>query len=279
MTIIDTHCHYNMDELWSDWRQHWQRAQAAGVTDSVVVGTSLETSQRSLELAQHDDHLHSCVGIHPYRYTELIQENPTISQAEIIEAIEADYAQLLEMATQAGRPLVAVGETGLDYFRLDPTRQWDQTLVAQRQGFIAHLKLAAELDVPVIIHVRDMGPQAYTDVLDILKEHYHGTQPFILHCVSGSVEYVQAALELGAYIGMAGNITYKNANLIRSLARISPPDRLLLETDAPFLPPHPHRGQQCEPWMISLTAAFVQEELGFDLDHISKNARRVFGLK
>lgn len=279
MKIIDTHCHYNMDDLWSDWQTHWQKAREAGVTDSIVVGTSLETSQRSVELAAQDAHLFGCVGIHPYRYTELVQENPDISESMIASHIATDYDQLLKTARQAKHSVVAVGESGLDYFRLDPTFHWQKILTAQREGFIAHLKLATELHVPVIIHVRDMGPKAYSDVLDTLREHYPGHKPFVLHCVSGSVEYVQQAVEMGAYIGMAGNITYKNADLIRSLARIAPRDRLLLETDAPFLPPHPHRGKPCEPWMISLTAEFVQEELGFSLDQIYANTQELFKLK
>lgn len=279
MKIIDTHCHYNMDELWTDWSTHWSAAQAKGVTHSVVVGTSVETSHRSVKLATQDSHLHAVVGIHPYRYTELIQSDPTLSEDVIMQHIEDDYFQLLAAAEQAPQSVVAVGETGLDYFRLDPTFHWDKILFAQKQGFIKQLELAAKLDVPVIIHVRDMGPRAYDDVLSILKTHSHGDQPFILHCISGSVEYVQAALNMGAYVGMAGNITYKNADLIRSLARIAPPDRRLLETDAPFLPPHPHRGQPCEPWMIRLTAEFIVDELGFDTEQIYDNSMKLFRLK
>lgn len=279
MNIIDTHCHYNMDDLWTDWSTHWTKAQAAGVVRSVVVGTSVETSQRSVTLASKDDHLHSCVGIHPYRYTELIQADPTVSEDVILQHIEDDFFQLSAIADQATTRLVAIGETGLDYFRLDPTFHWDKILFAQKHGFIKQLELATKLEVPVIIHVRDMGPRAYDDVLDMIKNHYHGSQPFILHCVSGSVEYVQQAVDLGAYIGIAGNITYKNADLIRSLARIAPPDRRLLETDAPFLPPQPHRGKPCEPWMISLTAEFIEEELGFDLGQIYDNAVKLFQLE
>jgi TatD DNase family protein len=278
MKIIDTHSHYNMDELWANWTEQWQRAQAAGVTDSIVVGTSVETSQRSLELAALDPHLHPVVGIHPYRYIELITDQSEITEAAVTEQIEADYQRLWEITQTGTRPVVAVGETGLDYFRLDPTFHWKKILEAQRQGFIKHLELATKLDVPVIIHVRDMGPQAYTDVLDIIQAEYHGSKPFILHCVSGSVEYVERALSLGAYLGIAGNVTYKNADTIRSLVKIAPPDRLLLETDAPFLPPQPHRGKPCEPWMISLTAEFVQEELGLDPDLIYATSRQLFNL-
>lgn len=265
MQIIDTHCHYNLEPLWPEWQKHWVSAQASGVTHSVVVGTNVTTSRQALEIAASEANLRVAVGIHPSEYQEQLETPATFDNQQV------SLTEIDTLASQA--KVVAIGETGLDYFRL-PDDQALQTQIkaAQQAAFEGHLVLAKKHDLPVIVHVRDVGEAAYWDVLALLKKHSL-TQPFILHCVSGPIEYVKQALDLGAYLGLAGNLTYKTADHLRSIAKIAPADRLLLETDAPFLPPVPHRGQTCEPWMIAKTALFLQTELGLNLDQLHANSQ------
>ncbi len=269
MALFDTHCHYNLEPLWPDWRSHWQAAQTKGIHHSVVIGTSVSASQRAIEIASDEPELWAAVGIHPEVYQSLIEDPESVS------ADDHDFTVLTQLATAP--KVVAIGECGLDYFRLPDDEGMAMTIKARQQaGFIQHIKLADQLELPMVIHVRDTGDSAYWQVLRLLKEHKHSEVPFVLHCISGPLDYVKAALEMGAYIGVAGNVTYKNADHIRSLVKTTPADRLLLETDAPFLPPVPHRGKPCEPWMVSLTAEFLHQELGIDPTQLTENAKKVF---
>lgn len=261
--IIDTHCHYNLDPLFENWQTHWQKAQEHGVKKAVIVGTDLESCQRALDIAKQDDNLFVAIGIHPNE----------------CEMNDFDVAKLEPFfAQETLQKIVAIGETGLDYFRLpdspeDSQRQY--SITNQQNAFRAHIQLSQKYKLPLIIHVRDKTEQAYWDVLKILRESRY-SQKFILHCISGPLAYVQQAVEMGAYIGMAGNVTYKNSEHIRDIIRSVSPERLLLETDAPFLPPQEFRGKTCEPWMIAETAEFVEEELGIPAEACTHNASMLF---
>ncbi len=268
--IIDTHCHYNLDPLFEDWNTHWTAAQARGVEKSIIVGTNLETSQRALELAQLDDGLSAAIGIHPNEY----DQPPS-------EPLHLEIESLTHLSTFP--KVVAVGETGLDYFRL-PTDSAERQAIQQRQqaAFVGHIQLAEKIGKPLIIHVRDTAEatqstsNAYYDVLALLKRHHSGSRPFVLHCVSGPQDYIKQSLELGAYLGIAGNVTYKSAEAIREIVRRAPKDRLLTETDAPFLPPQPFRGQPCQPHMIADTLNYLITELNLDPDQLVENALSLF---
>ncbi len=283
--IIDTHCHYNMEPLATDWQTHWQKAQDQGVTHSVIVGTALDTTRLAIEMADQEPNLFMAPGIHPYRYEEPVTDHH-VDEPTLMAQVESDLSELAELIPSAAKA-VAIGETGLDYFRM-PESEVEQQLVrrAQQRAFIGQIALAQQYHLPLIIHVRDrqLSEQptennAYWDTLKILKQQHSGTEPFILHCVSGPISYVQQALELGAYLGVAGNVTYKNADHIRSLVRTAPRERLLLETDAPFLPPQEFRGKVCEPWMISQTAEFMETDLGIDQETIYQNTLNLFKFK
>lgn len=274
MTCIDTHCHYNLDPLYSEWRMQWQTAQDHGVKQSIIVGTNPKTSQRAVELAQQDPHLWATVGVHPSEYQEL----PYRNLAEDIRLLKQTATQQMSRSV-----VVAVGETGLDYFRL-PTEPAEQELVKQFQAVAcaAHMQLALDLNVPLILHVRDTleaaatASNAYFDVLNLLKKHWPAGTPFVLHCVSGPLEYIDAALEHGAYLGVAANVTYPKSELIRQAVERAPVERLLSETDAPFLPPQGYRGQVCQPWMISRTVDFLHEQLSIDPKQLEENSFRLF---
>lgn len=259
MTIFDTHCHYNLEPLAANWQKHWQKAQAHGVKKALIAGSNLHTSRLAVEVAKQDKNLLASVGIHP-------------SHAEEIILDEA----LLELKKLAQEKSVrAIGETGLDYFEAQPSP-------AQIDLFKAQIKLAIELDLTLIIHARDRAEKAYWDILDMLKEHWPAKNPIIFHCASGPVAYIEQALKIKhSYFGFDGNLTFKNAPNLRELWQIiqqQAPEKILLETDSPFLAPVPYRGQTCEPWMISATAQFAQENLQANLEQIYQNSLCAFNL-
>jgi TatD DNase family protein len=270
-SIFDTHCHYNLSPLAENWSEHWTEAQAAGVGKSIIVGTNSSTSQLAISQAKLQPTLRSSVGIHPNEW------DPAQRDTALALNLETEMNQLNKLIKNSPDQVVAIGETGLDYFRLNKA---DSQSVSQLQktSLIAHFKLAIEHQLPIILHVRDQGEQAYWDTLELVKTEYlpSATQPFILHCVSGPTEYVKTALSLGGYLGMAGNLTYKNAHHLRELVKLAPQDQLLLETDAPYLPPEGYRGQTCQPKMIAQTASYLAENLGFDLEQLYQNAEKVF---
>lgn len=261
-SVVDTHCHYNMDPLYSTWREHWAKARANRVEFAWIPGTTLETSRRAVSIAAQEERMQAFIGVHPTEVLESAYDvDHTVDQLE----------RLLVSAVDAGKPVMGIGEIGLDYFRLsvDDAAAAELERSEQRVWFRRQLELALRQDLPVSLHVRDRATpseptvdNAYWDTVRIFEEvtDEFGKQPpeFVLHCVSGPVEYVQAMLELGAYAGFDGNLTYPNASHIRALWRMVPATRRVLETDAPFLPPQDFRGQVCEPWMISLTAEYAE---------------------
>lgn len=270
--IIDTHAHYNLSPLFDSWAEQWQQAQTAGVTHSVIIGTDAVSNATALTLANATPNFVAALGYHPENF--LATRSPTL--------VEEAVATLNDQLTSTS--VAAVGEVGLDYFRVDKTTP-EFALLRQHQlfAFTAQLKLATKHQLPLILHVRDhelaaepTPGNAYWDVLTILEQHWSAGQPFILHCISGTPAYLAKALELGAYVGVAGNVSYKSADQIRLLVSLTPAERLLIETDAPFLPPHPHRGQACDPWMISLTASYLHHELQVDLGQCYRNSLTVF---
>jgi TatD DNase family protein len=254
MTIIDTHCHYNLEPIYPNWQKYWQKAQKCEVIKSIIAGSSLETSKKALEIATKDKNLFASIGIHPHY------------------ANQDNYFDLEKLALENKDKIIAIGETGLDYFFLDDKK------TEQKKLFIQQIKLANKINKPLIIHVRDKKDQAYWDVLEILKNNFNFKTNFVLHCISGPLDYIKEAIKLGAYIGFDGNITYKNADNLRSILKITPKDKILLETDAPYLPPEPFRGKVCEPWMIKKTAEYMQA-IGVNIPQTTLNAVRCFGLE
>jgi len=262
--IIDSHCHYNLEPFYPDWQASWKTAQSAGVFSSVVVGTDEVTSQRACEIAAQDPLLLAAVGIHP---SEAGVRPTALSASEL--------SQLLEGWRAVG-PVSAVGETGLDYYRLSGSEsEISQITAKQKIAFQSHLTVAAKESLPVLIHVRDTGETAYKDVMEILSP-WADQLTIVLHCFSGPSWYLEKAVQLGCYISFAGNITYPNAENLRTHLSLVPKDRLLVETDSPFLPPQAHRGQPCLPSYIAETVAYMETELGVDPAQLVNNARRIF---
>jgi TatD DNase family protein len=244
--VIDTHAH-----LGDDAAEVIERAREAGVTRIVTVATTLAGAERALELSSQHDGVYAALGIHPH------------------EAAAFDVDRLGELRTLLAHPrAVAVGETGLDYFRdYAPAG-------AQQRLFEGQLALAQETGKPVVIHTR----AADDDTRVRLLAH---DGPVIMHCFS-SESLLEPALERGWYVSFAGNVTYKNAYDLRAAARRVPADRLLVETDSPYLAPQPVRGRRNEPANIVHTYAALAEARGLAATELSEqvdaNATAVFGL-
>jgi TatD DNase family protein len=256
VSLIDTHAHLHFPELADDLDGVLERARAAGVTAMVTIGTDRETNPAAVALAERLDSVYATVGIHPH---------------DASDATEADFEAMERLARESTK-VVALGEMGLDFFRNLSPRDVQETVLRRQLG------MARRLGKPVVIHCRDAHP----DALAILTDERVGEVGGVMHCFSADVEVARRCLDLGLHISLAGPVTYKNARALPDVARFVPADRLVLETDCPFLPPHPHRGQRNEPAWVAITAARVAELRGITLDALgeitSANARRLFHL-
>ncbi len=262
LNLFDTHCHVDFQHYDSDRDAMLQRAQDAGVKRMLIAGVDPESIQRAARLVKAHDDLYMAVGIHP---------NSTANWQP-----SADLDRLREWAT--GAKVVAIGEIGLDY-------HWDKSPKAQQhRAFKDQLALAAELALPVIIHNRE----ADEDTLPILEEWAKTVPPSlrgrvgVWHSFSAPLAYAERALAAGFYLGFSGPVTYKNAESLRHVAGQVPLDRLLVETDAPFLTPLPHRGKRNEPAYVALVAerlaALHQVEITKLAEQTTQNALRLFNL-
>ena len=252
MDLIDSHAHLDFRPFNRDREAVIRRAREVGLVAIVNIGTSLASSRRSVALTEQYDFIYAAVGIHPH-------DAKTVDQA----ALEA----LRELARHP--KVVAIGETGLDYYRdLSPRP-------VQRRAFQDQLELASELGLPVVVHSRD----AHDDVLAALKD-WEGTG--VLHTYAAGPERLDEVMAMGFTIGLSGPVTYARSKGLREVARRVPLNRLLVETDCPYLTPEPHRGGRNEPAYVKLVAAQVAEARGVALEHVAsattENTRRLLGL-
>ncbi|MCA9370256.1 TatD family hydrolase, partial [Candidatus Woesebacteria bacterium] len=218
------------------------------------------------KLAEQNNNLRAAVGVHPSEWNGLDFQ----TTRKQIEKITKNLKKIIQEHNVA-----AIGETGLDFFRIETADA--QSRENQAAAFRAHIALADEHALPLIIHARDTTDEAYTAILENLKKYKKNDTPVILHCMSGPVEYIKEAVRRGYFFGVAGNVTYKNADELRKKVALVPPGQLLLETDAPFLPPNAHRGEVCQPYFIAETAEYVRAKLNRDLEEIYQTTCRVFG--
>ena len=255
LELFDSHAHLHFPGFDEDRDAMLARARAAGVRRMLTIGTDAATSRDALALAEREPDVWATAGVHPH------------------DAGESDEAAIAEVERLATAPrVVAIGEIGLDFFRnLSPPD-------VQARMLRRLLELARRVRKPVAIHCRD----AHEQTLGILAEERVGEVGGIMHCFSGDVPIARRCLDLGLLISLAGPVTYPNARALPDVARFVPADRLVLETDCPFLPPQGYRGKRNEPAYLAITAARVAELRGEPLEALARrtsdNARRLLGV-
>jgi TatD DNase family protein len=233
MELIDTHCHLTFEQMADDIEAVLARSVYAGVTAWLTVGTDPKQNRKAVELANKFKNMYAAVGIHPHDAKDVSAE--TLSGLKEIAQSEK---------------VVALGETGLD-FHYNHSSPSDQ-----KRAFAAQLKIANELNLPVIIHCRE----AFDETMEILDQYGQGTKGVVFHCFSGSDEQAKMVLDYGFYISFTGVVTFKNADLTRKAAQIVPPERIMLETDCPYMSPEPVRKQKInEPALMIHTAKYLAE--------------------
>ncbi len=224
--FIDSHAHIQVSQFDSDRDAVLQRALDVGISNILIIGFDLETSQRAVELAEKHENLYATVGMHPHSAKDLTPE------------VLLTFRDLLDHPK-----VIALGEIGLDYYRnLSPHQ-------VQKDAFEKQLDLAEEMDMPIIVHNRD----AYVDILPILEAR-HGKINGVLHCFTGDVELMHRSIEIGLHIGIGGIVTYPNAKDVQDVAQQIPLDSLLIETDCPWLTPQFRRGKRNEPAYVLAVA-------------------------
>lgn len=252
--FIDSHCHLSFPELAGDIEGVLGRMRAAGVDGALNVCVTLEEFPAVVALAEAHDNIWASVGVHPdYR-----------------EGREPDAATLVGLARHP--KVVAIGETGLDYYRLREPLDW------QRDRFRTHIRAARDAGLPLIIHTR----AAAEDTLRIMREERAGEVGGVMHCFTESLDVALAALDLGFHISFSGIVTFKNAASLRAVAQAVPLERLLIETDAPYLAPVPHRGRTNEPSFVPFVANVIAALKGLDPAHVGAESsvefRRLFNV-
>jgi len=234
--LIDSHCHLDFPEFADEMNAVVRRATLAGVGMMLTICTRISEFERIRAVADRFDQIYCSVGIHPH---------------EADNEPAADTARIIEI-TQHPK-VIGIGETGLDYFYEHSSRP------AQQTSFRAHIAASRQTGLPLIVHARD----ADADMIEILRDEAgKGAFPGVIHCFTSGPELARAALDLGLYISLSGIVTFKNAKELRETAKIIPADRLLVETDAPFLAPMPHRGKRNEPAFTADTARYLAEFFG-----------------
>jgi len=252
MEIIDSHCHINFPQLGHDLDGLLRRMREAEVTSALCVSVNLETFPEVLEIAQSHSGIYASVGVHP---DETDGESPEVER----------------LVTLSRHPkVVAIGETGLDYYRLEGDLTW------QRDRFRNHVRAANETGKPLIIHTRDAG----ADTINIMREEHAEDVGGVMHCFTETWEIAKAALDLGFLISFSGIITFKNAGDLRDVARRVPLESILVETDSPYLAPVPYRGKINEPAYVRFVAEQIAKIKELPLETIaattSENFRRLF---
>src|SRR5437870_742918 len=254
--LIDSHCHIDDPRFDADREAMIQRARDAGVWHFVTIGCDLETSRAAVALSQKHPFISATVGVHPHEVKH-IQDNW--------------YDELRALAKSKG--VVAYGEIGLDYHYDHSPRE------VQRQRFREQVQLARELGLPIVIHTRE----AQEDTIAILQEEKACELGGVFHCFSGDAWLAKDALDLGFYLSFSGVITFQNATMLRDIVKTVPLDRILVETDSPYLTPVPHRGKRNEPAYVRHVAEKIAEIHGLSVKDVeeatTQNTKRLFWIK
>lgn len=252
--LIDSHCHLDFPDFEQDFDGVLDRAREAGVVRFISISTKLSGFNKLIKIAAKADDIYCSLGVHPC-------------------SVHTEGVVKLEhlVSLSHGRKVVAFGETGLDYYHNPETKE------LQKESFLNHIKASQETGLPLIVHTRD----AEDDTYEILKSALAEKQfPCILHCFTGTMEFAQKCLELGCTISFSGIVTFKNATSLQEIAKIIPIERLLVETDAPYLAPTPMRGKRNEPAFVKYTAQFIADLKGVPYNDfcatLAKNFNELF---
>lgn len=252
--LVDSHCHINFDPLGDEVEQVIERARQNGVNRMLCISVNMEDYPQVLDLATRYDNVYASVGVHPNEQ----------------EGRDPGVAELLALATDDH--VVAIGETGLDYYRSEEKMDW------QHDRFRRHIEVAKQINKPLIIHTRDSS----SDTLDILEEEGAREAGGVMHCFVEDWDTAKRAMDIGFYISFSGIVTFKNARELQEVAKKAPLDRMLVETDSPYLAPVPHRGKTNEPGYTRFVAEFIAELRGVELEEVSEattaNCEKLFSI-
>lgn len=246
--LVDSHCHLNFPEFTENMPAVLQVMQDNGVNHALCIGVTLEKFPQVLAIAEANEHIWATVGIHP--------DNEDVE--------EADVERLLALADHP--KVIGIGETGLDYFRLTGDLEW------QRERFRTHIRAAIACDKPLVIHTRN----AAEDTLRIMREEGAERCGGVMHCFTESQEVADQAMELGFYISLSGIVTFKNAQALKEVAKNIPLDRMLVETDSPYLAPVPFRGKTNQPAYVKHVAEHIADLRGISLGEVAEATTRNF---
>ena len=258
---LDSHCHVTADRFDADREEVLERARQAGVETLIAIGSGygIEGSRAAVELARDREDVFATAGVHPHDADQL-----------------DDAGRSLQRQWLAEPKVMAVGECGLDYHYMNSPRE------AQRSVFAEQVALAREIDLPVSIHVRGDGPEAYDELLDIWIQEGTGDVDGVLHCYTGTKEFAHRALDHRFVVSFSGSVTFKQAGDLREVAASLPVERVLGETDAPFLAPEGHRGRRNEPAWVTVVGETLAAVQGRSIEEVarqtSENARRFYRL-
>jgi TatD DNase family protein len=248
--LVDSHCHLEYKGLVEDRAGVLRRARAAGVGAFLNISTRQSEWEQVIGTAAREPDVFASVGIHPHE----ADTHQDLGRAALLEATRHPK-------------VIAIGETGLDYYYDKSDRN------AQKSLFRMHIDVARETQLPLIIHTRDAEEDTYAILAEELEK---GAFPALIHCFTGSPEFAKKMLALGLMISLSGIVTFKNAKPLQEVAKSIPDERLLLETDSPFLAPVPHRGKVCEPAFVADTAAFVAALRGIDVEYLEQQTTANF---
>lgn len=267
--FIDSHCHLNMmtgkeetaqlsDMDLQKIKQICEQAKANNVGKLIQIGSSLHDSLDGVTISKKFDHVWAVVGMHPYDCTPSWKD---------------EFKEIKKLvANKTENKIVGIGESGLDFFR----KPYKEEI--QNAAFKSHIELALECNLPIVIHVRDAGEEALKIMQEYIKDGLHG----VIHCFSQNSDFANQVLEWGLYIGIDGHITYPKNDVLRQIIKNVPLDKLLLETDAPFLPPQQFRGKQNSPAYIPLIAQFIADLRDINIkeleDATTQNAEKLFAI-
>ena len=255
MKLIDTHAHLDFPKFDKDRTEVINRAIDSGIEKIVNIGSDMTSSRNSVELSRRYDEIYSVIGIHPHN----------------ADSFDLNVSKKLKKLSKNGK-VVAIGEIGLDFHYDNSPRE------KQKQAFRAQLRLAKSLDLPVVIHTRD----ADKETLEILKEEDVSEIGGIMHCFASDKKMAEEILDLGFYIAFGGLITFNNLDDLREIVSKVPLDKLLVETDAPYLTPEPYRGKRNEPLHVKYVAERIAEIKNVDLEKVAKkttaNAKKVYNI-